>query len=407
MTKFSIFLNGYEGKTRIINGLTAETTIAQLKEIIKEFSGIEPADQRLIYTTKELTSHDSKSLKDFEIEMDSNLYLVGRLRGGVQLTLKIRLNDNSNITLELDRSETIKNLKKKIVKVNDQLSVNNMSLYYAGVKLESNKKFEEYKIDDDSMIIQKKGDLSDCPDLIVSYEPDSFTSDDSHEARAKMVCGHVISTESMTMFLRSLISSRKYTINCPGDDKNGNSCGVEWDYNLCKRVGMLSNQEKQEFEKGFAITFISQKLGYKECRVCLSFIEKPPTLNHNRVSCGVCVKKGKAVDFCWLCLKEWKNSQNDHCGNTFCGSKKEIVALLQNCRCIKNFFLEGVPNSRACPECNTLIEHNKGCKHMKCVSCKKEFCFVCLSVKKNEEWPCGKHDDKCRIAPRQTEKDFK
>ena len=407
MSKFSIFLNGFEGKTRIINDLTQDTTIANLKVIIKEFSGLETSEQRLIYTTYELTSHDSKSLKDFGIENDSTLYLVGRLRGGAQLTLQIQLNDKNIITIKLDQSKTILSLKKKILAINNQLSVNAMSLYYAGIKLVSEKKLEEYKIDDDSTIVQQKGDISDCPDLLVSYEPDVISFDDSHEERAKMPCGHVISTESMTMFLRSLISGRKYVILCPGYDKHGKSCGTEWDYNLCKRVGMLSNLEMQEFEKGFAIIYISQKLDYKNCPVCKTFVEKPPTLNHNRVSCSVCAKNGKALDFCWLCLQTWKNSKNEHCGNVSCGCKKDMVVILKNCPSIKIYEAEGVPSIRACPECNTLINHIEKCKHMKCLGCRKEFCFVCLSVKTNEKWLCGTYEDSCPIAPRQTEKDLK
>jgi len=51
--------------------------------------------------------------------------------------------------------------------------------------------------------------------LIISYEPDFISFDESNEARAKMPCGHVISTDSMTRFLLSLIDANKYVIRCP------------------------------------------------------------------------------------------------------------------------------------------------------------------------------------------------
>lgn len=36
---------------------------------------------------------------------------------------------------------------------------------------------------------------------------------------------------------------------------------------------------------------------------------------------------------------------------------------------------------KPCPNCNFLIEKNNGCQHMKCVICKKEFCWNCRKIK--------------------------
>ena len=69
---------------------------------------------------------------------------------------------------------------------------------WAGVKLKDEKNVKDYNIKSGAMIIQSKGYLSQVPGLIISYESDIISFDDAHEARAKMVCGHVISTESMT-----------------------------------------------------------------------------------------------------------------------------------------------------------------------------------------------------------------
>ena len=40
------------------------------------------------------------------------------------------------------------------------------------------------------------------------------------EANAQMPCGHVISKEGMTGFLRSLISAKQFVIKCPGFNPN-------------------------------------------------------------------------------------------------------------------------------------------------------------------------------------------
>lgn len=37
-------------------------------------------------------------------------------------------------------------------------------------------------------------------------------------------------------------------------------------------------------------------------------------------------------------------------------------------------------NTKDCPECGTCIEKNGGCNHMKCYSCKYEFCWMCLGM---------------------------
>ena len=75
--------------------------------------------------------------------------------------------------------------------------------------------------------------------------------DDSNEARAKMPCGHVISTESMTAFLRSLVTSRKFSIICPSEKTTGAPCEAYWPYELCRQVAVLSKAEMEEFESGF------------------------------------------------------------------------------------------------------------------------------------------------------------
>ena len=58
-----------------------------------------------------------------------------------------------------------------------------------------------------------------------------------------MKCGHVISRESMTIFLQSLLSAKKFVIRCPGDKPNGTLCETEWDYGLCRKVGVLTLEE--------------------------------------------------------------------------------------------------------------------------------------------------------------------
>ena len=86
MSTFCIFLFGFDGTKRQISGLSPETTIAELKIRILEFSGIEPKDQHLFFTKFELTM-DEKTLQELNIDPESNLVLVVRLHGGTKILI--------------------------------------------------------------------------------------------------------------------------------------------------------------------------------------------------------------------------------------------------------------------------------------------------------------------------------
>lgn len=92
-----------------------------------------------------------------------------------------------------------------------------MGLVYAGANLDDYNLLLTYKIKQGGIIERLKGRLKETDGLIISYDPDLITLDDSmKEPRAKMPCNHVISTSSMTDFLRRLLTTEHHTIRCPG-----------------------------------------------------------------------------------------------------------------------------------------------------------------------------------------------
>lgn len=89
-------------------------------------------------------------------------------------------------------------------------------------------------------------------------------------------------------------------------------------------------------------------------------------------------------------MREWISIDNKICGNEDCSDHADDNKILQTCgtKLLMNNKDMIVPITRACPNCNTLIDHIEACKHMKCSGCGEEFCFMCLSMKVGDNWLC-------------------